>query len=193
MKTDDLTQVKYIGAARMKLFNNLGITTIKQLYETPLEELARIETIGRHYAKLIKEAVTEFYAEKPEKITRNDRIRQRKEDQDNNLNLRKQIKTLNKRLKRAKEELKPLGKKKYLELYIDLKKRSNTLRPARLNTLDQNQGNLSNTVKENIIKNADTLNATLKNVGKKPKKKKKYKRLTREIQSFSKLIKASCS
>ena len=191
MKTDDLTQVKYIGAARMKLFNDLGITTIKQLYETPLEELARIETIGRHYAKLIKEAVTEFYGEKLEKITETSGSGSEKKTEDNNVNLRKQIKTLNKRLKQAKEELKPLGKKKYLELYIDFKKRSNTLR-TRLNVLDQRLGNLSHEVKENVIKNADTLNATLKNVGKKPKKKK-YKELIREIQSFSKMIKESCS
>ena len=44
MKKDDLTQVKYIGAARMKLLNDSGITTIRQLSKTPLEELARIMT-----------------------------------------------------------------------------------------------------------------------------------------------------
>ncbi len=56
MKKDDLTQVKHIGVARMKLLNDVGITTIKQLHETPLEKLAQIGTIGEHYAKLIKDA-----------------------------------------------------------------------------------------------------------------------------------------
>ena len=67
MEKDDLTQVKYVGAARMKLLNDFGITTIRQLNETPLEQLAQIGTIGEHYAKLIKEAVSESYGEKPKK------------------------------------------------------------------------------------------------------------------------------
>ncbi len=59
MKNDDLTQVKYIGPSRMKLHNDFGITTIKQLYETPQEKLCQVESISGHYAKLIKDAVTE--------------------------------------------------------------------------------------------------------------------------------------
>ena len=62
MKKDDLTVVKHIGAARMKVLNDYGITTIKTLYEIPLEKLARVETLGEHYAKLIKDAVAEVYA-----------------------------------------------------------------------------------------------------------------------------------
>jgi len=42
--------------------------------------------------------------------------------------------------------------------------------------------------KKNIIKIADALSATLKNVGKKPKKKK-YQKVSQEIQSFSKVLK----
>ena len=68
MKTDDLTQVKHIGAARMKVLNDSGITTLKKLSEIPLEKLARVETIGEHYAKLIKEAVTEVYVPSAEEI-----------------------------------------------------------------------------------------------------------------------------
>ncbi len=69
MKQDDLTQVKNIGPSRMKLLNDSGITTIKQLDETPLEKLAQIESIGFRYEKLIKDAVTEYYGKKPEKLT----------------------------------------------------------------------------------------------------------------------------
>ena len=98
---------------------------------------------------------------------------------------------LKKNLKQTSENLKPLGKKKYLELYVDLKKISNTLK-AHLKGLDQNQGDLSKKVKKNIIKKADALNATLKNVGKKPKKKK-YQTLSQEIQSLSKMIKEARS
>jgi hypothetical protein len=104
-----------------------------------------------------------------------------------NQNLRKQIKGIKKQLKQASENLKPLGKKKYLGLYIDFKKRSKTLK-TRLNGLDQVGGDLSEEETENIINNADTLNATLKNVGAKPKKKI-YKKVAQEIQLFSKMLK----
>jgi hypothetical protein len=187
MKKDDLTLVKHIGAARMKLLNDVGITTLKQLHETPLEKLARIGTIGEHYAKLIKNDVSKSYGESPEKAAPLTVSGKEKDTKEINLNLPKQIKVLRKQLKRASENLKPLGKKKYLGLYIDFKKRTKTLK-TRLNGLDQILGDLSKAVTENIINNADALNATLKNIGGKPKKKI-YKKLTQEIQLFSKMLK----
>jgi len=191
MKKDDLTQVKNIGPSRMKLLNDSGITTIKQLYETPLEKLARIESIGEHYAKLIKDAVTEYYGEKPEKLAVPITSGKEKKVVDINRNLPKRIKVLNKRLKQAREDLKPLGKKKYLEAYIDLKKRSNTLK-SRLKDLDQIEGSLSEKIKKEIIKNVDALNLTLKKAGKKPKKKN-YKKLVQEIKSISKMLRDTSS
>ena len=191
MKKDDLTQVKHVGAARMKLLNDFGITNIKQLYEMPLEKLARIETVGEHYAKLIKEAVSESYGESPEKTAPKTASGKEKDTKEINQNLRKQIKVLKKQLKQASENLKPLGKKKYLGLYIDFKKRSKTLK-TRLNGLDQIRGDLSKEVTENIIKNADGLNTTLKNLGGKPKKKI-YKKAAQEIQLFSKILKKAGS
>jgi uncharacterized FlaG/YvyC family protein len=187
MKKEDLTQVKHIGAARMKSLNNSGIRTIKQLYDTPLEKLVEVETIGPYHAKLIKAALTKSYKEKPAKSAPKTVSGQKKKTAAKNQDLRKQIKVLNKRLARANENLKPLGKKKYLELYIDVKKRSKRLK-NRLRTLGQTQGDLSGKVTNNIIKKADALNATLKNVGKK-EKKKKYKKISQEIQSFSKMLK----
>jgi predicted flap endonuclease-1-like 5' DNA nuclease len=187
MKKDDLTLVKHIGAARMKLLNDYGITTIKQLHETPLEKLAGIGTIGEHYAKLIKDAVSESYGEKPEKTAPKTVSGKEKDTEEINRNLPKQIKVLRKQLKRASENLKPLGKKKYLELYIDFKKRSKTLK-TRLNGLDQIGGDLSKEVTKKIIDKADALNATLKNIGEKPKKKT-YKKVSQEIQLFSKMLK----
>ena len=121
MKKDDLTQVKYIGAARMKLLNDCGITTISQLSKTPLEELARIETIGEHYAKLIKAAVNESDGERPEKAAPTKTVAAKiKDTKEVSQNLGKQIKVLKKQLKTATEHLKPLGTKKYLELYLSL-------------------------------------------------------------------------
>jgi len=187
MKKDDLTQVKHIGVARMKLLNDFGITTIKQLNETPLEKLARIGTVGEHYAKLIKDAVSESYGEKPEKTAPKTVSVKEKDTKEINRNFRKQIKALKKQLKQASENLKPLGKKKYLGLYIDFKKRSKTLK-TRLDGLDEIRGDLSEEVTENIINNADGLYATLKNVGGKPKKKI-YKKVAQEIQLFSKMLK----
>jgi hypothetical protein len=191
MKKDDLTQVKHIGAARMKLLNDFGITTLKQLHATPLEKLAGIGTIGEHYAKLIKGAVSESYGERPEKTAPKTVSGKEKDPEEINRNLPKQIKVLRKQIKRANENLKPLGKKKYLELYIDFKKRSKTLK-TRLNGLDQIRENLSKEVTENIIDKADALNATLKNIGGKPKKKI-YKKLSQEIQFFSKMLKKAGS
>ncbi len=187
MKKDDLTLVKYIGAARMKLLNDFGITTIQQLNETPLEKLAQIETIGQHYAKLIKDAVSESYQEKPEETAPKIVSAKEKDTLEINLNLRKQMKVLKKQLKRANENLKPLGKKKYLGLYIDFKKRSKTLK-SRLDGLDQIRGGLSKEVTEKITNKADALNAMLKNVGRKPKKKI-YIKVAQKIQLFSKLLK----
>jgi predicted RecB family nuclease len=165
MKKDDLTQVKHVGAARMKMLNNSGITTIKQLYDTPLEKLAQIESISEHYAKLIKDAVNVHYGKKPKKPAPIAGAGKEKKPAAINQNLQKQIKILKKRLKQVNENLKPLGKKKYLESYLDLKKRSKTLR-SRLKALDQKQANLSNTEKKKVIKIAGALNSTLKNAGK---------------------------
>jgi len=187
MKKDDLTQVKYVGAARVKLLNDSGITTIKQLYETPLQKLARIEGISEHYAKLIKEAVTDVYGKEPEKPGPEAEAGKEKKIEGLDQKFQKQIKIFKKRLKQVNEDLKPLGKKKYQELYIDLKKRSKTLR-TRLRALDQKQADLSNKDKKNIIQIAEALNSTLKIAGKKPKKKN-YKKVVKEIQAFSKLLK----
>jgi len=191
MAKDDLTQVKHIGAARMKLLNDSGITTVKQLYEIPLEKLAQIETIGERYAKLIKDAVTEVYEPSPEKIVAKTESTEEKKIAKIDQDLQRQIKILNKRFKLTNEKLKPLGKKKYLPLYIDVKKRSKTLK-ARLKALEQLEGDLPKKVKKKIIKKADALSTAMKNVGKRPKKKI-YTTLSQEIQSFSKMIKEARS
>ncbi len=186
MKKDELTQVKYIGPSRMKLLNDSGITTIKQLDETPLEKLAQIESISEHFAKLIKDAVTEYYGKTPEKLAVTTASGKEKKVVDLNGKLRKRITVLNKRLKQAREDLKPLGKKKYLEAYIDFKKRSNTLK-SRLKDLDQIEVGFSQKVNKKIIKNVGALNLTLKKAGKQPNKKN-YKKLAQEIKSFSKML-----
>ncbi len=105
--------------------------------------------------------------------------------------LKNRITVLKKRLKQANEKLKPLDKKKYLELYIDFKKKAKTLK-AHLNRLNENAHKLSRKETKNIIQNADALSATLKNVGKKPKKKK-YQKVSQEIQSFSRILKKTRS
>ena len=186
MKKDNLTQVKHIGAARMKVLNDSGITTLKKLSEIPLEKLARIETIGEYYAKLIKEAVTEVYEPSPDKISAKTEPTKTKKKAQSDQDLPKQIKILYKRLKQANEKLKPLGKKKYLELYVDLKKRSKKLR-RHLNKLENLETNPPQKVRKKINKKADALISTMKNVGKKPKKKI-YTALSQEIQSFSKML-----
>ena len=186
MKKDDLTQVKNIGPSRMKLLNDSGISTIKQLDQTPLEKLTQIESIGKNYAKLIKDSVTEYYGKKPKKAAVTTASNKENKVVDINENLRKRRKALTKRLKQAREGLKPLGKKKYLTAYLDFKKRSNTLK-SRLKELGQLEDKLSPKAKRKVIKNIDALNSTLKKVGKKPKKKN-YKKLIQEIKSFTKML-----
>lgn len=191
MKKDDLTQVKYVGASRMKSLNDLGITTIKQLYETPVKKLAQIETIGGYYARLIKDAVSESYGKIIETIAPETVSGGEEKVVVVNQDLRNQIRVLKKFLKRTNDELKPLGKKKYPGLYINFKKRFKTLM-KRLDGLDQIDKALSKKISKDIIKKADALNAILKNTGKKPKKKA-YKKLSRKIQSFSKMLKKTGS
>ncbi|HJX35049.1 MAG TPA: hypothetical protein VJ373_07730 [Desulfatiglandales bacterium] len=185
MKTDDLTQVKYIGASRRKSLNDLGITTIQQLYETPLDTLARIDTIGVYYAKLIKDAVKESFGEVPEQTApgetpsvEDNRIVGVKQD------LIKQINTLKSCLKRTNDALKSSGKKR---LCVDFKKRSKTLM-KRLAGLDQKDIPLSKKAGKNIIKRADALTVMLKDAGKRPKKRQ-YKKLSRKLRLFSKMLK----
>jgi nucleotidyltransferase/DNA polymerase involved in DNA repair len=186
MKQDNLTRLKHVGSSRMKLFNDLGITTIRQLYEMPMEKLAQIKSIGGHYAKLIKDSVTEYYREEHEKLPGKTLSPKEKRSKEINRNLRKQIKRLKKRLTLLHEDLKPLGQKKYLQLFMDFKQRSNKLNSL-LRAVEQIQGDLPNKIKKSIIKKADALNSNLKDVSKKPKKKE-YKKIIQEIQSFSKKL-----
>jgi hypothetical protein len=187
VKNDDLTQLKHIESSRMKLLNNHGITTIKQLYEMPEEKLAGIKSIGSHNAKLIKDAAKEYYKTVPPKIVSD---KERKME-DLERDLQKKIKRLQKALDRVNENLKPMGKKKFLELYIDLRKTSTRLK-ERLDDMKQNQKNLPKKLKKKIIKRADTLTLFLKKGGKTPKKKK-YKEITAEIEAFSRMLRQSIS
>ena len=191
MKQDDLTEIKHVGLSRMRLLNNLGITTIKQLYEMPQEKLAETKAIGAHYAKLIKNSVNEHYKAKKKKLPAGTVSAKEKKINQINRDLRKRIKRLNKNINRVNEQLKPLWEKKYLNLYIEFKQRSTKLK-SRLEALDKIQQDLPKKIKKNIIKKADILNLTLKRIDKKPKKKK-YKELIREVQSFSKMIRGNLS
>lgn len=186
MKQDDLTQLKHVGMARMKLLNDVGITTMEQLYEMPPGKLAEIKSIGKHYAKLIKKSVNEHYREKSKKSREKPGAAKEKKTENINRDLQKKIGRLHKNLNRVNENLKPLWEKKYVTLYVDFKKRFKKLK-ARLSVLGQIKEDLSREDKKKIIKKAGALNSNLKKVGKKPKKKK-YQQTTQEIQSFSRLL-----
>ena len=187
MKQDDLTCLKHVGSSRTKLLNDSGITTIKQLYEIPLEKLAEVKSIGEYYARLIKNSVSDYYRERKTNLSIMQASSGEKKAGDINRDLKKKIKKLRKNLNRVNENFKPLWKKKYLVLYVEFKKRLTKLR-SRLITLGRVMEDLPDEDKVIIIKKADTLILNLKNVGKKPKKKK-YKVTILEIQSFSKFLK----
>ncbi len=186
MKKDDLTQLKYIEASRMKLLNKHGITTIKQLYEMPEEKLAGIKSIGNHYAKLIKVSAADYYREKQEIVPPEILSDKERKAGEVSENLRKKIRKLQKTLQRVNENLKPMGKKKYLPLYIDLKKTSSELGDS-LALLEKSQEKIPLKAKKKIIKRSDALALFMKKGGKK-RRKKAYKKITLEIQSFSKIV-----
>lgn len=186
MKPVALTQIKYVGAARVKLLNAHGIKTVEQLHQIPLEELAQIKSIGRHYAELMKGALKDHYPQETEEIPPQSPPLKEKKGKEINLDLRQEIKDLNKRLDRTIENLKPLWKKKHLQSFVDLKKKANKLKAA-LKNVAQVESNLSPKTNKKVIKKASVLRANLKKVGKKPKKKK-YKIIAREIQSLSKRL-----
>jgi hypothetical protein len=186
MKQDDLTRIKHVGLSRMRLFNDVRITTIKQLSEMPLEKLAAIKSIGDHYAKLIKNSVNDYYEEQKKILPLEDASAKEIKPTRVNRDLQKKIKRLNKNLYRVNEQLKPLWKKKYLTLFIEFRKRSTKLK-SRLEALNKIHQDIPEKVKKRLIKKADQLIINLKQVGKKPKKKK-YKKITIEIRSFSSLL-----
>lgn len=187
MKQDELTCLKHVGSSRMKLLNDSGIATIKQLHDIPLEKLSEVKTIGQYYARLIKISVSDYYRAKNSNLSKMPTSSGEKKTGDINRDLRKKIKKLRKILNRVNENLKPLWKKKYLILYVDFKKRLTKLR-SRLITLGRIMEDLPDEDKKNIIEKADALILNLKNVGKRPKKKK-YKKVNGEIQSFSIFLK----
>ena len=187
MKKDDLTCLKHVGSSRMKFLNDSGITTITQLHEIPLEKLAEVKSIGQYYARLIKNSVSDYYRGKNNNLYKMPTFHGEKKSKDINREVKKKIKRLRKTLDRVNENFKPLWKKKYLALYVEFKKRLTKLR-SRLIALGRILDDLPDEDKKNIIKQADALILNLKNVGKKPKKKK-YKKVNVQIQSFSKFLK----
>jgi hypothetical protein len=187
MKQDDLTCLKHVGSARMKILNESGITTITQLHEIPLEKLAEIRSIGEYYARLIKNSVSDYYRVKNINFSKTSNSSGKIKARDINRDLRKKIKRLRKILNRVNENLKPLWEKKYLVLYVNFKKRFSKLK-NRLKALGRIMEDLTDEDKKNIINEADALILNLENIGKKPKKKK-YKVAILEIQSFSKFLK----
>lgn len=186
MTKDDPSQLKHVGVSRSNLLRDHGITTIEQLHELPEKKLAEIKSIGGHYAKLIKNAVSEYYRAERKTMPAETISPKENKMQEINQDLIKKIKKLKNSLNRANEILKPLGKKKHLELYVQFKEKSSKLKDN-LDRILQIKENLPKKVKKKIIKKADTLNLLLKGAGKKHKKKI-YENLILEIQSFSRML-----
>ncbi|MGB3400866.1 MAG: helix-hairpin-helix domain-containing protein [Candidatus Deferrimicrobiaceae bacterium] len=186
MGPDDLGQLKHVGASRRKLLRDHGITTIEQLHATPEQTLARIKTIGEYYAKRIKHSAAEHFRQKPEKTPGPIQPGEGRVIGEVDREFQKKIKRLITGLARVNEDFKPLGKQKYLELYVDLKKQSRKLK-THIREMAHVQKTLSDKSKKNIIKEAANLILVLKKAGKKPKKKK-FRKITRKIQSLARTL-----
>jgi hypothetical protein len=189
MNKDDLTQVKNIGNARKNILANHGITTVQQLYDIPLEKLMHIKGLGQHSAKLIKAAVDDLYAQKnvAPSLTVSDGPREKKQKYnalDRKLEL--ELGKTTKYLKRAKEKFKPIKKKKHLKLFVEFKTQSNKLK-ARILILRRHQQDIIKKQQKKITQKAAALNSNLKTAGKN-KKGKTMKNLSKEIESFLKLM-----
>ena len=217
MKQDDLTQISHIGASRMERFYEHGITTIQQLYEMPLEELAEIPTIGAFYAEKIKIGITEYYAENnitPPDITsavedaeeapdteppKTKPIKKKKTSKKKSVadeaklsleevfDLKKEVKKIQKRIKSINKKAQPLLEKKYQDLYTDFENNFKQLKAFR-KTIDQTCDTLSQKTINKMAKKADAVSDILKKSGKKAKKGQ-YKTITKEIQSLAKALK----
>ena len=185
MKKDDLTNVRYIGAVRMKLLYDAGITTFKQLFETPLGKLAQVKNIGKHYAKQIKDAVAEVYVPPVEKAPEKRKDKTKKKVAKPNKKLQKKVNLLNTNLKKAIKKLKSLGKKNE-KIVADFKKKSKKLKlhTSKLDGLDKK---LPKRAAKKLDKKADALMVVIKKMGKKPQKKA-CKLLSEELQAFNKSI-----
>ncbi|MBN1102672.1 MAG: hypothetical protein JXL84_04565 [Deltaproteobacteria bacterium] len=187
MKEKDLKHVKYIGASRLKFLGDFGIKTLEQLNETSIEKLAQVPTIGRHYAKLIKNAASAARGAKRDGTSAESATDGKKKTEKTKEISIIELDVLRKRLGALFEKLTPPEKKKTLVLFDELKKRSDTLL-SRLDKLAQVEDGLSKKSLKKMIKKAGVLNAKLKDVEEKLKKKK-IEKLALEIQSFSRMLK----
>ena len=187
-QTDDLARVKYIGPARLKRLKENGITTVRQLQEISLQELAAIHSIGNYYAARIKEAVAVFSARPPAEASK-PAVAEKSNGLRSVKNTRTALDKLARKIRSAKEKLKPLWKKKYLARYIVFKKQSNKLL-RRIKKIKKNIGGLTDKELKKITKDANALRRLLKAHGKKPKKKA-FENLTQEIKLFSGKLKIS--
>jgi len=189
MQKDDLTQVKNIGGARKKLLANHSITSVQQLYEMPLDKLAQIKGLGRHYAKLIKDAVNDLYgpkAQAPGEPVAAVSPSEKQKPEKANSKLNAELVKTTRHLKRAKKKFEPINKKKHLRLFVDFKKKSNDLKTQILN-VRRLQLDLPKKRKKKIVKQAASLNLMLKSVSKQ-KKGKTMRKLSQEIQSLLNLL-----
>jgi len=197
MKKDDLTKVRYIGSARMKLLYDSGITTFKQLFETPLGKLAQVKNIGKHYAKQIKDAVAEIYVppvgkspEKSKDVNKKKTAAVKKKPAKPNQKLQKKINKVNKSRKQLNLKAKALGKKNQ-DLCAEIKKSSKTLK-QHAGELSQLEKKLTKKVSKELNKKADNLIAILKRMDKKTKKKV-YKAFSEELKSLNKGLRKAIS
>jgi len=195
MKKDDLTKVRYIGSARMKLLYESGITTFRQLFETPLGKLAQVKNIGKHYAKQIKDAVAEVYAPPVQKApAKVKNVKQKTTDVKKtktakpNQKLQKKIKKVNKSCKQVNLKAKVSGKKNQ-ELCAEIRTGSTTLKQhaGELSLLEKK---LTKKVSKELNQKADKVVVLLKKISKKPKKKV-YKALSDELKSLNKALRKS--
>ncbi|MDM8540445.1 helix-hairpin-helix domain-containing protein [Desulfococcaceae bacterium HSG9] len=218
MKQDDLTQISHIGASRMKRFNEHGISTIQQLYEIPLEELAKIQTIGAFYAQKIKDGVAEYYAKnnimppavesaaEDAEVSQQVPVTESPKEKPGKKASQKGSATdkvkpapeeefdLKKRVKKIQKRIKSINKKAQPLLekkYQELYTDfENNFKQLKAfrKTIDQTCDTLSQKTINKMAKKADAVSAILKKASKKPSKTQ-YKAITKEVQSLAKALK----
>lgn len=183
MEPEDLTRLKHVGISRNKLLHAHGITTVRQLHEMPEAALAAIKSIGDHYARLIKASAAGCREEDREPAQAGIPSSREREDGETGREFQEIMKKIRTRLTRVQEALKPLGKRKYVPLYVDFRKQLKNLN-AILDKTDRIQAKLSGKARKKIIKRTAGLAEFLKKAGRKPGKRN-YRRVTRKMLSFA--------
>jgi len=207
MSVEKLTQVSGIGKARAQLLINAGVETLDDLNAMSVEDLAAVKTVGMANAAKIKEAVAamvcEGATEEPDPELEEE-LESPSEEETQLIEeivhlidprtfkvVRKARKSLNELqdvIASGLENLKPLGRKKWLKEYVEYKVLAKKLEKNIGKTVENLEDLPRKTIKQ-VFRESDELGSQIKDLWKKVKRKP-FAHLNDELHEFRTLIKS---